>query len=50
MGSEEAEVVTDDRVTQEREVLIHERQRAVEQVLDRHDTLVRAHYALWRGS
>ncbi len=38
------EVITEDRVVQEREVLVHERQRAVEQVLDRHDTLVRNCY------
>ena len=42
-GSGEAEVVTEDRVAQQRELLVHERQGAVEQILDQHDTLVRVH-------
>ena len=37
----EVEVVTEDRVAQEREQLVYDRQRAVEQILDRHDTYVR---------
>lgn len=37
----EVAVVTEERIAQEREAMVHDRQQAVVRILDQHDTLVR---------
>ena len=47
-GVPEVAVVTEERIAQEREALVHDRQQAVVRILDQHDTLVRIFHCFRR--